>query len=175
MVASSKPSSLPARISRDLHLTADLAASDPTGAAHLAEALQYRQSVVRAGAQPLRVSEHRPQPGQPFGREQVIQRQGEIAFGRVGKVGVDLDDLHVRDEQQRRVVQRVGVIEQLPVGALQVTVGALVLERKEALLLDVGKAVAAQGLVGARLKGEPLPRGVGLRRRGMPHHTAQVR
>jgi len=88
---------------------------------------------------------------------------------------VDLDDLHVRDEQQRRVVQRVGVIEQLPVGALQVTVGALVLERKEALLLDVGKAVAAQGLVGARLKGEPLPRGVGLRRRGMPHHTAQVR
>ena len=51
---------------------------------------------------------------------------------------------------------------------------ALVLPGEEALLPDVGPALAAGRLLGARLEGEPVARGVGLGRRRVAEQAAEV-
>ena len=91
-----------------------------------------------------------------------------------GEVGVDHEAVHVAYDEQRRVLEGLGVLEELGVGGVEVLVLALVFPAEEALLPDVGPAVGAVGLGGAAFEGEPLALGVGLRRLGMLDQFAQV-
>lgn len=50
---------------------------------------------------------------QVFRQADVFQRDGVDFAGGAGKVGVDLDDAGIGDDQQRRAVQRQGVGHQL--------------------------------------------------------------
>ena len=100
--------------------------------------------------------------------------EGVDLLGRAGEVGVDLEAVHVADDQQRRVFQVLAVQEQLLVGGGQVLVLALVLPAEVAAHPDVGPAVAAVGLVDAALEGVPGAVGVGLGRLGLAEQVAQV-
>ena len=95
--------------------------------------------------------------------------QVELVFplGRGGEVGMDLEAVHVANDQQRRVLQVFAVEQQLGVGRLQVLVLALVLPAEVAAHPDVGPAVAALGLLDALLEGVPLALRVGLGRLGL--------
>ena len=69
------------------------------------------------------------------------------------EVGVDLEAVEVADDQQRRVLEVLAVVQELLVGGLQVLVLALVLPGEVAALPDVGEAVPAAGLGDALLEG----------------------
>ena len=91
-----------------------------------------------------------------------------------GEVGVDHDAVHVADDQQRRVLQGLAVLEELLVGRVEVLVLALVLPGEVAPLPDVGPAVAAAVLRRALLEGERLPGGVDRRGLRVADELAQV-
>ena len=91
-----------------------------------------------------------------------------------GEVGADDNAVHVTDHEQRRVADRVFVEEQLIEGGSQVFVLALVFGFEEALLPDIGEAVAATVLGGAFLETERRAGWIGLGRRGMADEAAQV-
>ena len=85
--------------------------------------------------------------------DQVAQRDDMLLGDRVGEIGVDPDLLHVGHNQQRRVLQRVGVLLQLRIGLDQVFPVALVFPRKTLPLPNVGKAGCVADLPGRLLKG----------------------
>ncbi len=85
------------------------------------------------------------------------------SVGGVGEVGVDDDAVHVADDQQGRVLQRLAVLEELVVGRPEVLALPLVLPAEAVLLPDVRPALAAALLGRPLLEGEPLPRPVGVR------------
>ena len=95
-------------------------------------------------------------------------------LGRAGEVGVDLEAVHVADDQQRRVIQVLAVEQQLGVGVLQVLVLALVFPAEVAAHPHVGPALAAVGLLHAVLEGVPGAVRVGLGRLGLAEQFAQV-
>jgi hypothetical protein len=76
--------------------------------------------------------------------------------------------------EQRRVLQRLAVLQELLVGLLQALVRPLVLDGEVALVPDIGPTLAAAQLGRARLEGEELVGRVQRRRRGMVHQRAQV-
>src|SRR5450756_2899981 len=63
--------------------------------------------------------------------------------GEADEVRVGLDRREVRDDEERRVLQGVLVVDELAVRCLQVLALALVLPGEEALLPDVDEAVTA--------------------------------
>ena len=126
------------------------------------------------GAQPVRIGECLTENLQLFGDQQVIQRQLDHALDGVGKVGVDDDALEIGDDQQRRVQQRLAVLEKLAVRLVQISVLALVLPGEIAHLPDVGPTLPAGDLAGAGLEGIPAARGVGLGRGRLAQQRAQV-
>jgi len=87
---------------------------------------------------------------------------------------VDDDLVNVTDDQQWRILQRLAILEQLLVSLVQIAMLALVLPGEIALLLHIGKAIAANGLVGPNLKSEPFPSGVGFYGSGMVNEMAEV-
>ena len=96
------------------------------------------------------------------------------AFDGVGEVRVDDDALEIGDDQQRRVQQRLAVLQELAIGLVQVGVLSLVLPGEVAHLPDVGPPVAAGRLARAGLEGVPAARGIGLGRRRLAQQRAQV-
>jgi len=90
------------------------------------------------------------------------------------KVRVDLEPIEVGDHQQRRVVERLAVVVELPAGRLQVLALALVLPREVAALPDVGEAATAVELLGPFSKGVGLPRRVRVMGRWLAEHPADV-
>ena len=48
--------------------------------------------------------------------EQVGQREGIDSLGGVGEVGMDLEAVEVADDQERRVLEVLAVLEQLLIG-----------------------------------------------------------
>jgi hypothetical protein len=87
---------------------------------------------------------------------------------------VDHEPRHVADHQQRRVLQRLPVLEELVVRLLEARAGALVLPGEEAALPDVGPAVAAAVLARAPLEREPVALRIDLRRLRVLEQLAQV-
>jgi len=108
------------------------------------------------------------------GLGQAGQVEGVHALGRVSEVGVDLEAVHVADDQQRRVPQVLTIEEKLPVGGPQVFALALVLPAEVAAFPDVGPAIPSAGLVNAALEGEGGALWIGLRRLGVAEKVAQV-
>ncbi len=72
---------------------------------------------------------------------------------RVGKIGVDPDLLHVRDNEQWRVLKSVGVLLQLRIGLNQVAALALVFLGEAVPLPNIGKADGVADLPGRFLEG----------------------
>jgi hypothetical protein len=68
------------------------------------------------------------------------------------KLVVDPDLLHVRDNEQRRVFERVGVLLQLRIGFNQVASLTLVLPGEAVPLPDIGKAGSVADLAGRFLE-----------------------
>ena len=106
--------------------------------------------------------------------EEVVEHERVGLLHGVGPVGADHDAVHVGDDQQRRVLQRDRVVQQLGVGGVEVLVLALVLPGEGALAPDVGPALAAAGLGGALLEGEPVAGRVGGDRVGAVEEAAEV-
>jgi hypothetical protein len=98
---------------------------------------------------------------------QLLQRQRVHLLHRVGPVGVQFDE-------QRRVLEAAHIVLQLLQRRVQVFAGTLVFPRKAAALPHVGPAVAAAGLERALLEGVPLAPGIGVGRRLLAQHPAQV-
>lgn len=74
------------------------------------------------GAQRLRGIKDGAQALEPCRGQQIVGREAIDLLDGVGEVGVDLDQVEVRNDQQRRVFQRLAVLEQLLVGFAQVGV-----------------------------------------------------
>jgi hypothetical protein len=85
---------------------------------------------------------------------------------------VDLEAVQVADDQQRRVLQRLAVLQKLLVGRLQILAFALVLPGKVTALPDIREPAAAANLLDALLEGVVLPGRVGLVGRRNAQHAA---
>lgn len=109
-----------------------------------------------------------------LGHQQIVQCDRVDALDGVGEVGVNEDAFDIGDDEERRVLQRLAVLEQLLIGAVQVGVLALVLPGEVALLPDVGPALTAALFGGAGFEGEPRAVGVGLGRRRVVEEPADV-
>ena len=70
----------------------------------------------------------------------LLQRDGVDHRGRAREVGVDLQDVHVADHEEGRVLQGLAVAQELGVGLVQVGVALFVLPAEEAPLPHVGPA-----------------------------------
>ena len=92
-----------------------------------------------------------------------------------GEVGVDLDQVHIADDERGRVLEVLAVVEQLAVGGGEVGVRALVLPAEAAAPPDVGPALAAgAGPFRAGLEGIRLAAGVALVGRRHAEQAAEV-
>jgi hypothetical protein len=87
---------------------------------------------------------------------------------------VDDDPVEVADDQQRRVFERLAVLQELVVGGGEVLVFALVFPAEAAALPHVGPAFAAAVLRGAALEGEGLTRRISRRRFRVAEHFAEI-
>ena len=131
-----------------------------------------RRGLLRAKG--FGVVEDVAQVSQALRRQQIVERQGQRALDAVGEVAVDRDRLDVADDQQRRVLQRFPVLQQLAVGLLHAAARPFVLDGEVAAIPDIGPALAAALLGRAGLEGEELVLGVKRRWRLMLHQRAQI-
>ena len=79
-------------------------------------------------------------------------------------MGMNLNRLHVGNDQQRRVIQRQRVLLQLAKSGIQVFMLALVLPGKAILFPHIGPAIAAAGFLCALLESEPFAMRISHRR-----------
>ena len=127
-----------------------------------------------AGAQ-ARGLGHRPLELVPHRRiREIVQRELVGLADAVGPVGADTEARHVRDDQQRRVLQRQRVLPELVEGRVEVRAPALVLPGEAVALPHVGPAIAAAVLARAALEAVALARGVRLGRRRLAQQPAEV-
>ena len=118
-----------------------------------------------ARPQPLRVG-HRPLELVPNGGVgEIIQHELQRLADRVRPVGADPEPVHVRDDQERRVLQRERVLPQLVERGIEVRVLPLVLPGEAVALPHVRPAPSAGVLEGAALEAVVVALGVSLRRR----------
>ena len=127
-------------------------------------------------AQRLGLAHHGAEDAQRSGGVlgEIVEGDGVDDGLGVGEVGVDLDHVHVADDERGRVLKILAVVEQLAVGGGQIGVGALVLPAEVAALPDIGPALPAGAeTLCARLKGVV---GAGRRivGRGHAQHSAEV-
>ena len=106
-------------------------------------------------------------------REIVERKLVQLAHA-VRPVGADPELRHVRDDQERRVLQGKRVLPQLVERRVEVRALALVLPCEAAALPHVGPAVTAGVLPRAALEAVPLACRVGVRRRRFAEHLAEV-
>ena len=101
-------------------------------------------------------------------------RKSVDRFRRAGKIRVDLDEVGVADDEERRIFQRGAVAEDLVVGFGQIRVAAFVFEREKPALPDIRPPVAAPVLFRPALETKRAARRVGLRRLRMPRQLAEI-
>ena len=107
------------------------------------------------------------------GQERVVGDLIDL-LDRVGEVGVDEDALHVGYHQERRIVERLAVLEQLLIGFVEVSLFALVLHREMVFFPHIGPALAALLLAHPSLVGEALAGRVVLGGRGVAHEATEI-
>ena len=93
--------------------------------------------------------------------QKVIQREFVDLLHRVRPVGVDAEPVHVADDQQRRIVERNGILLELGEGAVEVLLLALIFPSKAFLAPDIRPAFTAAGLRCTLLESKPFALGVG--------------
>jgi len=127
-----------------------------------------------ARPEPLRVG-HRPlELVAGGGVGEIVQPElvGQ-AYG-VRPIGADAEPRHVRDDEQRRVLQRERVLPELIEGGVEVRVPALVLPREAVALPHVSPAVATGILARAALEAVALAGGIRLGRRRLAKQPAEI-
>lgn len=111
-------------------------------------------ALARLGrAEPLRRDKAGAQRVARLRRDDVGQPEDVLLGDRVGEVRVDADLPHVRHDQQRRVVERVGIALELRIGLDEVLLRPLVFPGEAALLPDIGIAAGAAELQRRFLEG----------------------
>ena len=127
-----------------------------------------------AGPEPLRVR-HRPLELVSIGRvRELVEPELVRQADAVGPVGADAEPRHVRDDEDRRVLQGQRVLPQLVEGRVEVGVLPLVLPGEAMPLPHVGPAVAAAVLARSALEAVVLAGGVGLGRGQLAEEPAEV-
>ena len=127
-----------------------------------------------ARPQPLGVGERALEPIARRRVGEVVKAELIGLADAVRPVGADAEPQHVGDDQQRRILQRQGVLPELPECSVQVGAVALVLPGEVVALPDVGPAVAAGVLAGATLEAVGVAGRVGLGRGRLAEQAAQV-
>ena len=127
-----------------------------------------------AGLQLVRVVEDGADDLDVPGVAEFVERDLVDLLHGAGEVRMDDQPVHVADDQQRRVLQRLAIFQELVVRGRQVFMLPLVFPAKEPALPDVGPAVAAAVLLGAALERVPLAQRVGLGGLRMSEDLAQV-
>ena len=159
---------------RDLFAGGALLAQGLGDLADAARRLLGDRAAGEAGLELVRIEEDGVQDLVRAWRAQVLQAHFVHPVRRVGEVGVDHDAVHVADDEQRRVLERLAIGQELAVGGVEVLVLPLVLPAEAALLPDVGPAVLATDLLDATLEAERLPSRVRLCRRILAEQLAEV-
>jgi hypothetical protein len=121
-------------------------------------------------AQLFRLGEYPAQGLQVFGLADVGDGDTARQVGVAGEGGMDLDDLAVADDQERRIFQFKGVVGELLQRGAQVAPRPLVLSAEVAALPDIGPTLATTGLAGTSLETVV----VGIARLVHPEQFAQV-
>src|SRR5260221_6429209 len=122
----------------------------------------------------VRVVKERPQDSEMLRLRHLVICEPIDPLRRIGEVRVDLEGIHVADNQQGRVIEVVTVLEQLLVGICEARVAALVLPGEVPLEPDISESLTTTSLLDTALKGEECAIGVRLGRCGMPEHPAQI-
>jgi len=105
---------------------------------------------------------------------EIGQVEGVDMLDRAGEVSMHLEAGEVADDEERRVLQVLAVLEELLVGGRQVLALALVLPADVAAFPDIGPPSPAASLAGTALEGVVGAVGVGGRRRRLTEHGAEV-
>ena len=124
--------------------------------------------------QTLRVGERPLQPVAGRGIGQVVELELVRPADAVRPVGADPEPHHVGDDEQRRVLERQGVLPELVERCVKVRPLALVLPSEVVALPDVRPAVAAGVPARPALEAVRVPRRVGLGRGRLAEQAAQV-
>lgn len=102
--------------------------------------------------EPFGLHKSRPQQIAFVGVAQIVEREAMHLGDGVGPVGVNLDRLHIGDDQQRRVFERHGILLKLGESGLQILALALVFPAEATALPDIRPTLAAGGFRGAALE-----------------------
>ena len=92
--------------------------------------------------------------------KQVVEGESIGLLGRIGKIGVDLDGLHIGNNQEWGIEQGLAILQQLLIGFAKIGMFAFILNREVATPPDIGPARATALLGSASLKGKALAGGV---------------
>lgn len=95
-------------------------------------------------------------------------------FGGAREVGVDLEAIEIADDEERRVFERLAVLQHLLVGGVEVLVLPFVFPAEVLLHPDVGPALTTFGFADAALEAVPGAVGVGGGRFGLAEELAEV-
>ena len=95
---------------------------------------------ARPRLQPLWVDEQGLKDPADFLLRQILEGEGVDCLGRAREVGMDLEPVHVADDEQGRVVERFTVAQELIVGSVEVLVLSLVLPGEVSLFPNIGPA-----------------------------------
>lgn len=123
----------------------------------------------------LRIRECGLQPAALLGILQLLDRDRVDARDGIGPVGVDADRrADVRDDEQRRIVERDGIALQLREGGIEVRPRALVFPGEAAAPEHVGEAVAAGRPGGADLESVVAAGRIGIGRGRFVQQPAEI-
>jgi hypothetical protein len=104
-----------------------------------------------------------------FRRQQIVERKGARALAGVGEVGVDDDAIDVAHDEQRRILQRLTILQQLLIGFIEVGVFALIFQREELALHRAGASSWPRRIQGEVLAVIDLRGGMPIKQRnGVP-------
>jgi len=87
---------------------------------------------------------------------------------------VNLELVEIANDEQRRIVERLAVLEQLLIGGPQVLVLALVFPTEFLIEPDIGAALAIVRRINAFLEREPFSGRINISRLGMIEQLAQI-
>ena len=127
-----------------------------------------------SGSKALRIG-HRPlEPVPDAGVSEVLEHELVPLAHAVVAVRCDPEPDHVRDDEERGVLEREGVLAQLVERGVEVRVLSLVFPGEAVALPHVGPPVSAGVLAGAALEAVVLADGVGFSRSPLAEQPTQV-
>ena len=104
------------------------------------------------GFEKIGIGEDRAELFQASGREEIVEREGADLFDAVGEIGMDDNAIDVRDDQQRRILQRLTILQELLIGFIEIGVLAFVFPREETFLPHIGESPIRPAIYRRRLQ-----------------------